>query len=94
MDEIAITYSKPALTSAKTILAWKGITAQAAKAGMITITGAMKYKTLLDRVGEIISFMSNFKASAIGCSKPNGPTRFGPSRICIQPINLRSQRVI
>ena len=30
---------------------------------------------------------------AMGCSSPLGPTRFGPMRICIQPMSLRSHSV-
>ena len=32
--------------------------------------------------------------SAIGCSRPIGPTRFGPWRVCRRPISLRSKTVM
>jgi hypothetical protein len=32
-------------------------------------------------------------ASAIGCSRPWGPTRYGPIRDCIRAANLRSSSV-
>src|SRR5581483_17132 len=35
----------------------------------------------------------SFTASTAGCSKPHGPTRFGPGRICIQPMTLRSKSI-
>lgn len=33
--------------------------------------------------GRIGSLMNNFTPSAIGCSRPNGPTIFGPFRACM-----------
>ena len=71
----------------------KGITAQAASAGMIVIAGAMMYSTLFAWLGRMISLNISLKASAIGCSSPQGPTRFGPRRMCMKPIILRSQYV-
>ena len=32
--------------------------------------------------------------SASGCSRPNGPARFGPGRCCIRPITRRSNQII
>src|SRR5215212_2136842 len=32
--------------------------------------------------------------SAIGCSRPNGPARFGPYRSCMRPSSLRSSHVV
>ena len=71
----------------------KGTTAQAAIAGMMVITGPMKNKPLLAWVGTKISLVKSLSASAIGCSNPQGPTRLGPIRTCIQPKNLRSHKV-
>ena len=70
-----------------------GITAQAASAGMIVITGPRKNKLLLAAVGTMISLKISFTASAIGVSRPQGPTRLGPGRIWVQPIALRSHSV-
>ena len=47
----------------------------------------------LAAVGTMISLKISLTASAIGCSRPSGPTRFGPGRIWIQPIALRSHSV-
>ena len=44
-------------------------------------------------VGMIVSFISIFRASAKGCIRPNGPTTFGPFRICIAAMILRSAKV-
>ena len=70
-----------------------GITAQAASAGMMVMTGPRKNRPLLAAVGTMISLKISFTASAIGCNRPSGPTRFGPGRIWLQPIALRSQSV-
>jgi hypothetical protein len=90
---IAIRNKRPALTLAKATSGPKGTTAQAASAGMIVITGPRKNNVLLAAVGTMISLNSSLTASAIGCSRPNGPTRFGPGRIWLQPMALRSHSV-
>ena len=92
-DMIAMANSKPALMLANACSGPNGTTTQAASAGMMVMTGAMTNKALLALAGTMISFNSSFNASAIGCSKPAGPTRFGPIRTCIQPIILRSHSV-
>lgn len=46
-----------------------------------------------DIVGLVGSLIINLMPSAIGCSRPNGPTRFGPFRSCIYPSSFRSSRV-
>ncbi len=40
------------------------------------------------------SFIISFSASAIGCSRPCGPTRYGPMRDCIRAANFRSSSVM
>ena len=93
IDEIAITNSRPALMLPTALLGPNGITAHAAKAGMIAIIGAIRNRPLLAFAGTMISFSNSFRTSANGCSSPRGPTRFGPIRTCIQPITLRSHNV-
>ena len=70
-----------------------GTTAQAASAGMMVMIGPRKNRPRLAAVGTMISLKISLTASAIGCSRPNGPTRFGPGRIWLQPIAFRSQSV-
>ena len=41
----------------------------------------------------IVSFINILMASAKGCSRPKGPTTFGPRRICIAASTLRSASV-
>ncbi len=79
--------------SASTSSGANGITAQAASAGMIMITGARRKSALFALAGRMISLNSSLIPSATGCSRPAGPTRFGPMRICTQPMNLRSHSV-
>ena len=43
--------------------------------------GPNRVRPLLAAVGIMISLVKSFRASAIGCSSPKGPTRFGPKRI-------------
>ena len=64
-----------------------------ASAGMMVITGPRKNSPLCAAVGRMISLKISLTASAMGVSKPKGPTRFGPCRICVQPMALRSQSV-
>ncbi len=40
------------------------------------------------------SFNNNFKPSASVWSRPNGPHRWGPMRLCISEIALRSNQII
>ena len=49
--------------------------------------------THADLAGMIVSLKNSFTPSAIGCSRPNGPTTFGPLRSCIHPMTLRSASV-
>ena len=68
---------------ASTMVSLKGITAQAARAGAMDSTGAMTNRKRLELVGMITSFINSFRASAMGCSQPRGPTRLGPMRTCM-----------
>jgi hypothetical protein len=85
--------SRPALTLASTASGPNGIATQAARAGMIAITGPSRNRPGLAAEGLMISLVSSLSASAIGCSRPSGPTRLGPWRTWIQPRNLRSHNV-
>jgi hypothetical protein len=57
------------------------------------IIGESTNKKLLDFMGIISSFMTNFKPSANGCKTPQKPTTFGPFRLCIDAITFRSAKV-
>jgi hypothetical protein len=75
---------------ASTRVSVNGITAHAASAGAMARMGPRMNRPLLAPEGMMISFISSFTASAIGCSRPWKPTRLGPMRTCIQPMILRS----
>ena len=90
---MAIRNSSPALMLASATSGPKGITTQAASAGMMVITGPRKNSGLLAAVGRMISLKISFTASAIGVSSPKGPTRLGPGRSCVKPMPLRSHSV-
>jgi hypothetical protein len=85
--------SKLKEVSIKTAVFSKGITAHGIKLKKKTKPGAAMNKKRLVLDGIIVSLTINFKPSAIGCSKPNQPTTFGPTRRCIEAINLRSANV-
>jgi hypothetical protein len=68
----------------------KGITAQAARASMAKMSGANRNMALLALIGMIGSFSTNLVRSAKDCSRPHGPTTFGPRRNCTAAQILRS----
>jgi putative NADH-flavin reductase len=45
----------------------------------------------LSPLGMMVSFSTSLRPSAIGCSKPKGPTTFGPLRSCDIASTLRSK---
>ena len=50
--------------------------------------------TLFELAGIIISLKIYFRASARDCSKPKGPTTFGPCLFCTKAQTLRSNQTI
>lgn len=55
--------------------------------------GAMMNIEVDDVMGRRGSLVNNLIASAIGCSRPQGPTMFGPFRSCMYPSIFRSRRM-
>ena len=70
-----------------------GMTANVISAGINDNAGAMMNSGLYAAPGYVSSFMMFLSPSAAGCNRPPGPTRFGPSRSCIQPAIFRSASV-
>ena len=70
-----------------------GITAQATRASVKVSTGANRNTARLAPDGMIVSFISSLRPSAIGCSRPNGPTTLGPLRSIMAARTLRSYQV-
>ena len=68
----------------------KGITAQARIASTKDSIGARKNTGRSTPAGTTISLTTYFSASATDCSRPKGPTTFGPRRICTAAQILRS----
>ena len=56
--------------------------------------GAKIKITLFELAGIIISLKIYFKASAKDCSKPNGPTTFGPLLFCTNAQTRQSNQTI
>ena len=79
--------------SASTSSGDNGITAQAATAGMMSQHRREEEQPLFGVDGTMISFTAASARPRSAAAGPNGPTRFGPMRIWIQPMNLRSHRV-
>lgn len=50
----------------------------------------MMKTTLLAPDGTTVSFKNSFTPSAMGCSRPKGPTVIGPWRSWMAPITFRS----
>ena len=92
-EVIASMYSRPALTLASTTPSTNGTTAQAASAGAMARIGASRNRQLVRARRDDDFLDQQLEPSAIGCSSPSGPTRFGPMRTCIQPMTLRSASV-
>src|SRR5579872_6395918 len=59
-------------------------------AAVTEMSGANQKMALSASSGIMSSLMSSFTASAIGCSRPCGPTRIGPRRACMSAMTLRS----
>jgi len=67
-----------------------GINTQTTRAIAKLRQGANMNKIQLDLTGIIISFKRSFKPSANACSTPQKPVTFGPLRLWIEAISLRS----
>ena len=93
IDDTARKNSTPVLRSATPIPGANGIVAKISRHGTRKTTGArLKIGRSAD-AGIRSSFSSSFTPSAIGCSRPCGPTRYGPMRDCRRAANLRSSSV-
>src|SRR4051794_34531681 len=57
------------------------------------VIGAARYSTGLLPTGIMLSLRRSLSRSAIGCSRPNGPTRLGPRRTWKRPSSRRSAHV-
>ena len=69
-------------------------TAKVSIAGMKTMIGGRLNSLLSAALGCSTSFWISLIASATGCSRPNGPTRFGPRRTWMRPMIRRSSQTL
>ena len=83
--------NKPALILEMIKYSDSGITDQTISDGTNINIGAVRKIPLLAFVGIMISLDTNLSTSAIGCSKPDGPTLIGPILDCIKPIIFLSE---
>ena len=67
-----------------------GTTAQTISATVKVMIGAIRNRPLLALDGMIVSLRNTFSPSAKLCSRPHGPTTFGPRRSAIAAQILRS----
>src|SRR5688572_8950164 len=72
----------------------KGTTANVTSAGIMEIIGPSTKNSLADVPGSVSSLRMFLMPSAIGCSRPIGPTRLGPIRSCSHALTLRSASVV
>jgi len=86
-------YNIPIPMSAPAIPAPKGMTAQPTRLNINVIVGAAMKVAKLALLGKTTSFNNNFKPSAKGCNNPKKPTTFGPLRLCMEAMTLRSNSV-
>jgi hypothetical protein len=71
----------------------KGMATQLVKLKNKVKQGLKTNKNLLALFGKIISFTTNFTASANGCKNPKIPTTLGPRLLCIAAIAFLSANV-
>ena len=69
-----------------------GMTAHAEMASPAVTIGASRNSPLFALAGIMNSLNTNFRRSAKDCHRPNGPTTFGPRRICTAAQIFRSAR--
>ena len=80
----------PTFMSEITQPSFHGITAQVISDSTKVIIGARKNTVLSAPAGTTISLTMYFRKSAKLCRRPQGPTTFGPRRICTAAQILRS----
>ncbi len=80
----------PTLRSEITQPSAKGITTQAIEASTKVTSGAIRNTGLSEPAGITTSFSTNLMKSAKDCSRPHGPTTFGPRRSCTAAQTFRS----
>lgn len=70
-----------------------GMGAHSIRARVRASTGVVRKRKGEEVDGRMGSLINSFTPSAIGCSRPYGPTTLGPLRSCMYPSTLRSRSV-
>src|SRR5215471_2919783 len=91
--DIAMITRIPTFTSATNRYWLNGRTAKEVSAVNVEMTGAIQKIERSASVGIMSSFSRSLRASAMGCSRPCGPTRMGPRRTWKSASTLRSTSV-
>ena len=81
---------RPMLMSLMKKFPANGMTEKTAKAAVTLIAGASKKTNLSAPAGIMSSLRRSLMPSATGWSRPQGPTRMGPSLACMKERTLRS----
>ena len=71
-----------------------GTTVKISTAGITDRYGASLKTNESARSGSRSSLKTSLVPSASVCSRPHGPARFGPTRLCMSEITLRSNQII
>ena len=95
-DAAEVAGKKTRLARAETFLWRQGLYTLRRQLFYVTagIIGASTYQKRFTLSGMMSSLRMNFTPSAIGCNRPNGPTRVGPQRFWMRPISLRSSHTM
>ena len=92
-DETARKNSTPMSRSATPIPGANGIVAKISRHGHEEDDRREVEDGPVGRARDHVFLQHQLHASAIGCSRPCGPTRYGPMRDCMRAANLRSSSV-
>ena len=90
MDVTARMYRTPTFRSARNVFLAKGTTANPSSTGTIMTIGTRAKAILSASRGTRSSLVMSLTRSTMGCSRPKGPHRLGPTRLWTLPINRRS----
>ena len=71
-----------------------GTTVKISTAGITERYGASLKTNASARSGSRSSLKTSLVPSASVCNRPHGPARFGPTRLCMSEITLRSNQII
>ena len=92
-EVMATMKTRPMLRRLIQLLLPSGMTENTIKPMAVKTMGARVKTGLSAPSGTVSSFSMSLMTSAMGCSRPNGPQRLGPTRDWNRPSALRSNQV-